>query len=81
MFLSLTIVPVSDPANFPAGSYWKTLQPTVEAEDQITASGGPRFYDPTEDPEMRDLQPKKRQFDNAFDRLVFVGTAKVPILT
>ena len=81
MFPLLTIVPVSDPANFPAGSYWKTLQPTVEVEEPITVSGGPRFHGPTEDPETRDLQPKKRQFNNAFDRPVFVGTAEVPMLT
>ena len=72
-----TNVPVADPQNFPSGAYWKTLQPSGEIDDPT--SGG--FHGPTEDPETRELQPKKRKYDVAFDRPVFSGLAKVPLLT
>ena len=50
-------------------------------EDPTTVSGGPKFYGPTEDPATCDLQSKKRKSDDAFDRAVFVGTAKFPLVT
>ena len=72
-----TNIMVLDPKNFPAGAYWKTLQPTGEVEDPMQDN----FYGPTDDPETRNLNPKKRKFDDAFDRPVFTGMAKVPVLT
>ena len=51
-----TNIMVLDPNNFPAGAYWKTLQPTGEVEDPTQDN----FYGPTDDPETRHLNPKKR---------------------
>jgi len=72
-----TNVPVADPQNFPSRAYWKTLQPSGEIDDPTSG----RFHGPTEDPETRELQPKKLKYDVAFDHPVFSGLAKVPLLT
>ena len=75
-----TRVLVADPKNFPPTAYWRTLQPTGQVEDP-TSDSGSQFHGPTEDPETRRLQPKKRNFDDIFDRPVFTGTSKVPIFS
>ena len=70
-------VMVDDEANFKRGSYWKTLTPTIIMEDPAGAESS--FFSPTEThPDLRAEQPKKKSFENAFDRPVFAAKTKVP---